>query len=48
VKTSRTHFGDVLLVPNTPQTLSAAQIAERRWLFPVLDPLLMPEAGGAK
>ncbi|HMR78092.1 MAG TPA: DUF2330 domain-containing protein [Polyangiaceae bacterium] len=48
LKTSRTHWGDVLLVPSTPQKLSSEQIAERRWLFPVLDPLLMPEAGGAK
>lgn len=48
VKTSRASWGDVLLVPSSPVTLTPAQLEERRWLFPVLDPELLPAPGGAK
>lgn len=46
-KVRRDGFGDVLMVPASPEPLSAQQIADRRWLFPVLDPSLLP-AGGRK
>jgi hypothetical protein len=45
LKSSREGWGDVLMVPQTAQSLDAAAIEERRWLFPVLDPALVAKGG---
>lgn len=49
LKTRRTGFGDVLLVPSTPSPLSADDQEARRFLLTVMDPTLLkaeaPDAG---
>ena len=48
LKLSRAGWGDVLMVPSKVEPLGPQQIAERRWLFPVLDPVLLPQPGVAR
>jgi hypothetical protein len=43
LKTRRTGFGDVVLVPATPASLSSEDEEARKFLLPVLDPTLLHE-----